>query len=446
MPILSVNKTADRTEISSGGTFHVTLSVTAAPESEIRPVDIAMVLDRSGSMKGSALQSLKKAAKEFIELLAQGGNMLVGQNRIGVISFANSAVIDAPLTQQVDVLEAAVDGLVAEGNTNTGDAFAQAQAMLHASQAGRKMMILFTDGEPTIGVNPTPIANMMKQDGVEIYCIGYTGSDGINEELLKEWASDPDSQYVLIAPTEAEIIEAFKNIAQSILLPGAKDITIYETPNPAFEIVAIDTPNFGTVQEMPDGSLQWYIDELAVSEQQTATLRFTLKDRCKKTGKMPVNKSICLVDEAQESPAFPNPMITVTKDVCEDCPEAVEVTAPACVDSICADLGGVCVPDMGRMLTVSMTLKNLCPHRSVAVGILVTELTSCGEVTRGFKAMTVTAPSSRGCTDMRLSHIRFVLPETESMCKTRTYRVRAFVNAASGTWGAECYHGDVCGC
>ena len=133
---------------------------------------------------------------------------------------------------------------------------------------------------------------------------------------------------------------------------------------------------------MPDGSLQWYIDELAVSEQQTATLRFTLKDRCKKTGKMPVNKSICLVDEAQESPTFPNPMITVTKDVCEDCPEAVEVTAP----------------------------------------------------------------SSRGCTDMRLSHIRFLLPETESMCKTRTYRVRAFVNAASGTWGAECYHGDVCGC
>ena len=140
------------------------------------------------------------------------------------------------------------------------------------------------------------------------------------------------------------------------LLPGAKDITIYETPNPAFEIVAIDTPNFGPVQEMPDGSLQWYIDELAVSEQQTATLRFTLKDRCKKTGKMPVNKSVCLVDEAQESPAFPNPMITVTKDVCEDCPEAVEVTAPACVDSICADLGGVCVPDMGRMLTVSIKL------------------------------------------------------------------------------------------
>ena len=249
MPILSVNKTADRTEISSGGTFHVTLSVTAAPESEIRPVDIAMVLDRSGSMKGSALQSLKKAAKEFIELLAQGGDTLVGQNRIGIISFANSAVIDAPLTQQVDVLDAAVDGLVADGNTNTGDAFAQAQAMLHASQASRKMMILFTDGEPTIGVNPTPIANMMKQDGVEIYCIGYTGTDGINEELLKEWASNPDSQYVLIAPTEAKIIEAFKNIAQSILVPGAKDITIYETPNPAFEIAAIDTPNFGTVQE-----------------------------------------------------------------------------------------------------------------------------------------------------------------------------------------------------
>lgn len=65
MPILSVNKTADRTEISAGGTFHVTLSVTAAPESEIRPVDIAMVLDRSGSMKGSALQSLKSSQRIY---------------------------------------------------------------------------------------------------------------------------------------------------------------------------------------------------------------------------------------------------------------------------------------------------------------------------------------------------------------------------------------------
>ena len=79
-------------------------------------------------------------------------------------------------------------------------------------------------------------------------------------------------------------------------------------------------------------------------------------------------------------------------NVAEPCPVPVQVTAPPCADSVHADLGDVTVPGMGRMLTVSLTLKNVCPAREVAVGILVTEvLDGGGEAVRGYKSLTVPA-------------------------------------------------------
>ena len=81
------------------------------------------------------------------------------------------------------------------------------------------------------------------------------------------------------------------------------------------------------------------------------------------------------------------------------------------------------------------------PAREVAVGILVTEvLDGGGEAVRGYKSLTVPAQGGDACADVQLDGIRFVLPETAAggMCAPRTFRVRAFANAASGAWGAEC--------
>ena len=441
MPILSVDKTVDHTQIEKGGTFNVTLSVTAAPEHSETPVDIALVLDRSGSMRGTPLESLKQAAKEFVSLLAGGGDSLLGDNRVGVISFANSAVIDAQLTQDVPTLEAAIDGLAANGNTNTGDAFSQANAMLSASPAGKKrIMILFTDGEPTIGANPAPIAQDMKQAGVEIYCIGYEGSDGMNLTLLQTWASSPSSKYVLVAPTESEIRDAFEDIAEDILVAGAENIYINEMPLQEFEIISVGQPNLGTAEVMPGGLLRWHIPVLGAHAEETARLTFTLKDTGSAVGTMNVNQSIYLTDDAKESVRFPVPTITIEDGVTEDCPTPVDVVAGPCVDSVSADLGDVAVPGMGRMMEVSLTLKHVCPGRQVSVGILVTEVLPGGEVTRGFKAVAVPAQQGDVCADIQVKNIHFVLPEPAgaSMCQQRTFRVRAFANAASGTWGEEC--------
>lgn len=63
MGITNSNKELSVSRIECGGTFQVRLSLTAEPDITANPVDIVLVLDRSGSMSGSPLANLKNGAK-----------------------------------------------------------------------------------------------------------------------------------------------------------------------------------------------------------------------------------------------------------------------------------------------------------------------------------------------------------------------------------------------
>ena len=104
------------------GLFQIILSLAAAPDITSNPVDIVLVLDRSGSMAGTAIENLKLGADTFIDIIdeatdgSQDGN-IGGGSRIAVVSFANEAVEDTQLITSVADLKAAVDGLTAGGST-----------------------------------------------------------------------------------------------------------------------------------------------------------------------------------------------------------------------------------------------------------------------------------------------------------------------------------------
>lgn len=158
MGITHVDKILSEERIDCDGILNVTLSVTAQPRTSLTiPVDIALVLDRSGSMTGTPMMHLKAGAKEFIDIVMKrtGGRMgrLANGNRIGIVSFAGTASIDVPLTEDVEVLKQAVDALQAQGNTNHADAFTQAGTLFGATMR-KKVLVIFTDGETTVGPGP----------------------------------------------------------------------------------------------------------------------------------------------------------------------------------------------------------------------------------------------------------------------------------------------------
>lgn len=451
MGITSSNKVVDRSEVGCDGEFQVTLALTAAPDIIENPTDIVLVLDRSGSMSGVPLAAMKEGSDTFIDIIQQatddgsGSGDLGSGTRMGVVSFSSSAVVDAPLTASVSQLKGAVDALTAGGSTNHGDAFATATQLLETGTNPVKVMVLFTDGNTTAGPPPAPIAAQARDKGIIIYCIGLVGADGLDVSALNNWATDPDSVHVAIAPTPADLEAIFAELAANLTKPGATDLKIVEHLNPDFEIVNIVTPAKGSVEQQSDTQLTWKMDSLGVSGVESATLAFRVRHRGVTGGVKQVNQSIQYSDAQGNLVDFPDPTVNVKCDlvVCaEPCPTPVDVVAEGCSDTVVVDVGDVQLGAQGRIIQLEVTVKDVCPNRRVALGVILEEVGPDGKTEpRGFKAYTIPAHTQPGCRDVQVQCIRFVVPEDvslwgKSLCDTRRFQVQLI--AQEMDWDFNC--------
>lgn len=451
MGITSSNKVVDRSEVSCDGEFQVTLALTAAPDIIENPTDIVLVLDRSGSMSGVPLAAVKEGSDTFIDIIQQatddgsGSGDLGSGTRMGVVSFSSSAVVDAPLTASVSQLKGAVDALTAGGSTNHGDAFATATQLLETGTNPVKVMVLFTDGNTTAGPPPAPIAAQARDKGIIIYCIGLVGADGLDVSALNNWATDPDSVHVAIAPTPQDLEEIFAELAANLTKPGATDLKIVEQLNPDFEIVNIVTPAKGSVEQQSDTQLTWKMDSLGVSGVESATLAFRVRHRGVAGGVKKVNQSIQYSDAQGNLVDFPDPTVNVKCDlvVCaEPCPTPVDVVAEGCSDTVVVDVGDVQLGAQGRIIQLEVTVKDVCPNRRVALGVILEEVGPDGKTEpRGFKAYTIPGHTQPGCRDVQVQCIRFVVPEDvslggKSLCAPRRFQVQLI--AQEMDWEFHC--------
>lgn len=440
MGVTNSNKELSVSQIECGGSFNVKLSLTAEPDITSNPTDIVLVLDRSGSMSGSPLANLKNGAKKFIDIIdeatdsSQDGKIGSG-SRIGIVSFAGTATQDAPLMTSVKDLKDAVDALSAGGQTNHADAFTKALQLFDPASSNAKIIVMFTDGRTTEGGNAAPIAESAKSQGVIIYSIGLSGSGGIDEQALKAWASEPSSAYVAITPDDKELEALFADIAKNITKPGATDIVIDEKLSDCFKITSLSTPTKGTASLVDSRTLQWKIDKLGVSRSEGAVLEFTVQHLGVCSGSVEVNEKITYHDREGNKVTFPSPSIFIdcgTVVMPEPCPTPVEITFNGCQDALEFDAGDVNLESLGRILQINVTLNNVCPHRRVALAVILTEVDIHGiEHKRGFKVITVPAHAGNTCQNVSVRCIKFILPEdldesgpTDSICNSRRFKAR----------------------
>ena len=199
----------------------VRIDKTALPPTE--GIDIILLLDVSASMQKSDFYpnrfvAAQKTALSFIEQRIT--------DRIGLVAFAKSALLQAPLTLDHEALKEYIQtlylGIVEATATAIGDGLAVATNHLKDSKAKSKIIILLTDGDSNAGaIDPRLAAKAAAAYGIRVYTVGtaaapqvgsYTNQkDEINEGLLLEIATTTGGKFYR-AKDERELSRIYDTI------------------------------------------------------------------------------------------------------------------------------------------------------------------------------------------------------------------------------------------
>ena len=295
-------------------TYTLNLNVTgkrsSTSQTVSQPVDIALVLDVSGSMseamgkKTTKLDALKKAAKGFLTNTANK-NAAGNKIRVSLVKFAskkrdtigndrdgkrNYTQIVNNLTDNMNTLSASVDALQAGGATQADYGLEKANAVLADARANaKKVVVFFTDGEPNshsgfdddVADAAVKNAKTLKDSGTTIYSVGVFSkadpsdtSGNFNAYMNAVSSNYPNAttyknldpkvdggNYYMIASNSEGLSKVFEDIQQTITTTnGYTGVTIQDTLS-KYADFADDKPekNAKVVTNDADVTDQWNI-------------------------------------------------------------------------------------------------------------------------------------------------------------------------------------------
>lgn len=182
-----------------------------------RGVDIIAALDTSYSMNTEdvAPNRLEKAKGEIQKLIEK----LEG-DRIGLVAFAGTAIVQCPLTLDHGAanlfLDIASSEMIPEPGTSLAAAIGTATSAFITKERKYKVLVLFTDGEDLEG-QVSKAVSAAKEAGVTIYAVGIGTPQGmpipIRDEKgnIIEYRKDPGGQVVVSRLDERSLAEIAAN-------------------------------------------------------------------------------------------------------------------------------------------------------------------------------------------------------------------------------------------
>lgn len=169
-------------------------------ERKQRGRDILIALDTSRSMLATDLQPNRLTRAK---LAAQDLLGLIEGDRVGLIAFAGSSFLQAPLTADFTAVREALQEIDTEiiprGGTNLAEAIKAASDALGKGESDSRALIIFTDGEE-LEEDAVAIARANK-DKFRIFTVGLGSAEGAlipvpNEKGGTEFIRDDKGQYV----------------------------------------------------------------------------------------------------------------------------------------------------------------------------------------------------------------------------------------------------------
>ena len=184
---------------------------TATSTSFVR--DIALVLDRSGSMTGQKIDDLKSAVSIFISIL-EG---TPADERVSLASYSTTSSKDVAMTSDLSVIRADVNDYRAGGFTAIGQGLQVGIDSLEFDSNSRpfaqKTIVLMTDGIENRAPPVESIVPAAQARGYTIHTITFGA--GADRALMRRVATRTGGTHQH-ASTGADLEEAFRAIAETL--------------------------------------------------------------------------------------------------------------------------------------------------------------------------------------------------------------------------------------
>lgn len=197
-------------------------------------VNLILVIDKSGSISDSELNTIQEAAKEFVEHIS----FAVGST-VSIVSFNSSATVNLELSSDKNTVINAINGIDStSGGTNFAAALSSVLSIVNKIPNNENtFMVFLSDGVSSSDESEdTNIGNQIKNKGVTSYTIGVPSAD---EAVLKKIASS-ESHYSSISNFSG-IFEIFTKIQEEI-----REETNIKSTNGLIEL-----PNLYVTAEFP---------------------------------------------------------------------------------------------------------------------------------------------------------------------------------------------------
>jgi len=201
------------------------------------PLNVALVIDKSGSMNGQKIQDAKTAAIYFIQQLER-------DDILSVVTYSSGVEVLIPATKVTDKnrLIRRVRSIFADGNTalfaGVSKGAAEVRKFFNEQRVNR--VILLSDGLANSGPSsPHELGQLGKALAREQISVSTLGiGSGYNEDLMTKLAYHSDGNHVFVS-NSTELADIFSQELKELSTVTAKEIRIRIRACDDFELVRI---------------------------------------------------------------------------------------------------------------------------------------------------------------------------------------------------------------